>query len=334
MTKTIPLIRAANVVPMVRWIEANRLSSEDYLYEADLDYWFALAPTDPIPLRSGIALLRALARDHGPGIGNRIVTQASVAELGFIGSVALGARSPLEALQRLGIAMPLHSSHELFDVKAEPDEVRITHSFSCRVDDESVHIVQVLLLSMLQQLLKFTTLQPPLFRRARMLPHPDCGLSHVSIGFSDGLYPSARRKLVVGIDPTIARLPFPTVARDRTANLHARRIPPLAKDCSLAASVQPVIAAMLHGGEPTIERIARAYGGSVRSLQRRLRDENTSYSEQLDLVRRNLALAYLSSESVSLSELSERLGYSAQSALSRAVRRLTGRTPSELASED
>lgn len=321
------------MLPLVRWIETNNHNSESYLVEADLDYWFALSPIDPIPLRNGIALLQALARDHGPDVGAQIVNQASFAELGFIGGVALGARSPLEALHRLSFAMPLHSSHENFDVAIEGDQVLVTHSFSCRVDDESVHSVHILLVSMLQQLFRFTGMQPPLLKRAEILPHPDDGLCGISICFSDGIYPSFKPKLVIGIDRTVAQVPFPIVARDRATNLNARQIPPLTRDNSLAASVQPVIAAMLHGGEPTIERIAFAYGGSIRSLQRRLRDENTSYSEQLDLVRRNLALTYLGEDTVSLPDLSARLGYSAQSALSRAVRRLTGRTPSELASE-
>lgn len=321
------------MLPLVRWIEANSHDSGRYLYEADLGYWFSLAPLDPIPLRNGIELLRALARDHGPNIGNRIVNQASVAELGFIGGVALGARSPLEALQRLSSAMPLHSNHEVFRVVVEEEQVRISHVLSFRVDEESLHAVHVLLISMLQQVLRFTGQRPPLLRRVEMMPHPQYGLTHIAPQFADRLLATDSGVLTVGIDLSVAQVPYQTVARDRATNPHAGRISPLTDDHGLAASVRPVIAAMLHGGEPTVERIARAYGGSVRSLQRRLFEEGTSYSEQLDLVRRDLALSYLNTENVSLAELSDRLGYSAQSALTRAIRRLTGQTPSQLATD-
>lgn len=331
LTKTIPLIRAANVLPLVRWIEANRHRSGPYLAEADLDYWFALSPMDPIPLRSGIELLRLLARDHGPDIGTRIVNQASVAEIGFIGGVALGARSPIEALQRLSFAMPLHSSHESFRVGIEEDQVLIRHVLNLAIDDESLHAVHVLLISMLQQVVRFTGQQPPLLRRVEMMQHPESGLSHISANFADRLFATRSGMLTICIDLPVAQVPFQNVARDRSANPHIRSIPPLVEDRSLAASVRPVIAAMLHGGEPTIERIARAYGGSVRSLQRRLSEEATSYSELLDLVRKDLAISHLDGEDISLTELSERLGYSAQSALTRAVRRLTGLTPSQIA---
>lgn len=110
------------MLPLVRWIETNNHNSESYLVEADLDYWFALSPIDPIPLRNGIALLQALARDHGPDVGAQIVNQASFAELGFIGGVALGARSHWKHCTDSALQCPLHSSHENFDVAIEGDK--------------------------------------------------------------------------------------------------------------------------------------------------------------------------------------------------------------------
>ncbi|MFD3191757.1 helix-turn-helix domain-containing protein [Sedimentitalea sp. HM32M-2] len=140
-------------------------------------------------------------------------------------------------------------------------------------------------------------------------------------------------KLAIAIDGWAAHNPFRTVARDHMANPSAQESAPLAEDRPLAASMRAVIAAMLHDGEPGIERLARAGETSVRSLQRQLAREGASFSEQLDIVRRKPLLSHIGSEDLSLAELSERLGYSEQSALARAVRRLTGRTPSQLIHE-
>lgn len=333
MSKTIPLIRAANVLPLVRWIEVNRLETARYLDRADLDYWFALSPLDPIPCLSGIALLRDLAQDHGPDIGARIVNQGSVAELGFIGGVVLGARTPLEALQRLSYAIPLHSSHETIRLCDDNEQLTFHHSFSVSLDPECLHAVHVLMISMLQQLFRFTGLRPPLFRRIEMMAHPSAGLAHISPQVANQIEEADNPALTIVIDGNVAKSRFRVVARDRMANPMIKQIAPLAEDRSLAASMRSVIAAMLHGGEPTVQRIARASGMSVRSLQRRLLEEGTSFTEQLDVVRRSLALAKLSTEDIALADLSERLGYSGQSALTRAIRRLTGQTPSELAAQ-
>lgn len=331
LTQTVPLIRAANVLPLIRWIEANRLDADRYLERADLGYWFALSPFDPIPTHNGIAMLRELSRDHGPGVAAEIVNQASIAELGFIGRVALGARSPLEALHRLNAAMPMHSSHEILRLIVTDERITIHHAFAFSLDPESLHAVHVLLIAMLHQLFGFTGLRAPLFEQVDMVPHPDLGLSHLAPLFSDRLRPAEGAALTITMAANVAMNPFRVIARDRLANGNITGIAPLAEDRSLAASVRSVIAAMLHGGEPTIARIAGAGNISPRSLQRRLAEEGTSYSRQLDIVRRDLAMKHAADEGVSLADLSERLGYSAQSALTRAVRRLTGRTPSQLA---
>lgn len=330
MTRTIPLIRAANVLPLVRWIEINRLDTAGYLTEADLDYWFNLEPLDPIPVLNGIELLRLMARDHGPDVGVSIVNEGSIAELAFIGRVALGSRTPAEALLRITRAIPLHSSHETIRVVPRGDGLEISEGFSMKVPPDGLHAVHVLFCSMMQQLCRFTANRPPLLERIEMEPHPDLGLSHVTRHFGACVTASRDHVLRIRIPAQVANNPFRVVARDRIRSLASISVPPLVEDASLAGSLRPVIAAMLHGGEPSISRVSRAGGMSVRSMQRRLAEEGTSFSEELDAVRRRLAVQHLRTEEISLADLSERLGYANQSALTRAVRRLTGRTPGAL----
>lgn len=327
MAKTIALIRAANVLPLVRWMEVNGHDAGTYLEEADLGYWFNLGPLDPIPVLNGIDLLRLLARDHGPDVGVAIVTQASIAELAFIGQVALGSRTPADALNRIARAIPMHSSHETIRIVERDAIVEVSEAFGMEVAAEGLHAVQVLFCAMVQQLCRFTGNRPPLLARIEMEPHPHYGLEHVVRHFGDRVSASRDHTLRITIDAHIANNPFRVVARDRMRDARGVSVPPLAEEPTLAASVRPVIAAMLHGGEPTIGRLARAGGMSVRSMQRRLAEEQTSFSEELDRVRAALAMRHLRTENVSLSDLSERLGYSSQSALTRAVRRLTGSTP-------
>lgn len=333
MSKTIPLIRAANVLPLVRWMEVNRHDTMAYLKAADLGYWYALSPLDPVPVLNAIELLCSLARDHGPDVQVEIVTQASIAELGFIGRVALGARTPAEALHRLTLAMPFHSTHETLRVEPVGSDIVVILANSLAIPSESQHAIHVLFSAVIQQMTCFTGLQPPVLKHIEMVPHPERGLDHVKRAFGPRVSAASQPAIAITIDGSVAHNPFRTVARDRMANPSAQKIATLAEDRSLAASMRAVIAAMLHGGEPSIERLARAGGTSVRSLQRRLAREDTSFSEQLDIVRRKLLLSHIGAEDLSLAELSERLGYSEQSALTRAVRRLTGRTPSQLIHE-
>jgi AraC-like DNA-binding protein len=66
---------------------------------------------------------------------------------------------------------------------------------------------------------------------------------------------------------------------------------------------------------------------SCRSLQRELNSRGTSYREELDMLRREMALDMLPSEP--LSDIVAFLRFSESSAFYRAFRRWTGKTPQE-----
>jgi AraC-like DNA-binding protein len=89
---------------------------------------------------------------------------------------------------------------------------------------------------------------------------------------------------------------------------------------------------MLEADTPSAQRLAAAAGLSLRTLQRRLEDESTSFSKLLDEERRARALSGIAAGRESLNEVSAKLGFARQSALTRAVRRWTGRPPSHVRS--
>lgn len=67
---------------------------------------------------------------------------------------------------------------------------------------------------------------------------------------------------------------------------------------------------------------------SVRTLNRALAAEDTSYRRLLEQLRRELAVGHLADNRLSVTEVAFLLGFSDQSAFHRAFRRWTGRTPS------
>ena len=89
------------------------------------------------------------------------------------------------------------------------------------------------------------------------------------------------------------------------------------------------IARLLVKGEIGVERLARATGASVRTLQRRLKDMGVSYNELQNDVRRTLALNLLENGTLALSEIAFSLGYSEVSAFNHAFRRWAGQSPGE-----
>lgn len=93
------------------------------------------------------------------------------------------------------------------------------------------------------------------------------------------------------------------------------------------ARVRKALVELLPLGEPGEERIAQALNLSVRSLQRRLAAQATSYKALLNQTRRELALSHLSRPDCSVSEAAYLLGFADSSSFSRAFRRWTGVAP-------
>jgi AraC-like DNA-binding protein len=77
-----------------------------------------------------------------------------------------------------------------------------------------------------------------------------------------------------------------------------------------------------------IEDLAAALGMGVRSLQRTLKDEGTSWAMLADSMRRT-SLVGLLQEGLSLESAAQRLGYHDASSVSRAARRWFGMTPGQ-----
>ncbi|HKO52616.1 MAG TPA: AraC family transcriptional regulator [Polyangiaceae bacterium] len=87
-------------------------------------------------------------------------------------------------------------------------------------------------------------------------------------------------------------------------------------------------------GEPTLDATARRLGMSSRSLQRRLREEGSAFSERIDDARRRATLRWLQCTEASLAEVAYLVGFKEQASLTRAVQRWTGQTPRRLRRSD
>lgn len=99
-------------------------------------------------------------------------------------------------------------------------------------------------------------------------------------------------------------------------------------DPSIATAVARVLREALRTDDGQIDRVAKRLGLASRSLQRRLKDEGTSFQLVREQVRRDLAQRYLE-ERLSIAEISFLLGFSEPSAFFRAFKRWTGVTPVE-----
>jgi AraC-like DNA-binding protein len=98
----------------------------------------------------------------------------------------------------------------------------------------------------------------------------------------------------------------------------------------IVGRVQAALADGLPAGRATLKDVAAALTLSPSEVQRRLEQAGTSFRAALDAVRQSLAEQYLRDPSLSLIEIAFLLGFSEQSAFTRACRRWFGAPPTAL----
>lgn len=113
---------------------------------------------------------------------------------------------------------------------------------------------------------------------------------------------------------------------ERRIDERLSRVP---QDDTLLPAVRRCVVLQLPEGEPSMSCIARKLRTSPRSLQRRLAEAGTSFSDVVDAERRDLALRHLENPWMSISEVAFLLGFSTVPAFHRAFKRWTGLTPME-----
>lgn len=94
--------------------------------------------------------------------------------------------------------------------------------------------------------------------------------------------------------------------------------------------VESLLMPVLHKGEANMDAIADKLGVSRQTLYRNLKEENVTFEQVLDELRHKLALEYLRGKKATVNETAYLVGFSDPAAFSRAFKRWTGKSPSEL----
>lgn len=108
----------------------------------------------------------------------------------------------------------------------------------------------------------------------------------------------------------------------------AAKLPPASDAHSFMADLNQAVVRSLHEGAPSASNIATKLHISSRTLHRRLDAMGLVFRDLLKDIRKELAAEYMEDKQLSLAEIALLLGYSEQSALSRAFVDWYGESPS------
>lgn len=127
---------------------------------------------------------------------------------------------------------------------------------------------------------------------------------------------------IAGADPALLRV---------LETEMARQVPPPAASTSsqIVSDTERAVRTMLELGAPRIENVAQSLGVSVRTLQRRLVEEGTSFQDVVEQTRERLARQYAQRGDLSSAQMAFLLGYADVTSFLRAFKRWMGTSPQE-----
>ena len=150
-----------------------------------------------------------------------------------------------------------------------------------------------------------------------------------------GVRPRVGTRTAVRLTATDVDLPFLTenaAMWEMFEPTLRKRLSDLETSASTAARVRAVLLEALPAGESSMEQVARKLATSKRTLQRRLRQEDTTFQEILNETRESLARHYLSRTTLLGAEISYLLGFEDPNSFFRAFHHWTGQTTEQVRS--
>ncbi len=106
-----------------------------------------------------------------------------------------------------------------------------------------------------------------------------------------------------------------------------RRLAELDETATTADRVRGALLELLPAGRTSVQDMSNALGVPIRTLQRRLREEEASFRSVLNETRKDLALYYLKSSRLHIGEVSFLLGFESPNSFSRAFHSWTSESP-------
>ncbi|MGL4760966.1 MAG: helix-turn-helix domain-containing protein [Sarcina sp.] len=147
-----------------------------------------------------------------------------------------------------------------------------------------------------------------------------------------GVEPYKDEKAVIEFNIADVRRPFLTENNVMLSYLEPelqKRIKEMEIDKSFAASVRSVLFELIPSGDGSIEMVAKELDVSVRTLQRKLSSEKTTFIKQLNHTRELLARSYLKDGTINNDDIAFLIGYSDANSFIRAFKNWTSMTITE-----
>jgi len=208
----------------------------------------------------------------------------------------------------------------------EDERVRISYTFNdgSPIPEALIIHVQISILSILRKGTGLESLKP--LKVVGHSPYPELAKSYI------GVEPIVRaNENEIAFSLIDLNRPFITknnIMWDFLESELNQRLREMETDLSFSATVRKTLLELLPAGVSDADKISHELGMSKRTLQRRLKEEKTSFNEQLNHTRELMVRNYIKMD-MTLDEIAFLVSYSDAKSLSRAFKIWTGMSVTE-----
>jgi len=312
----------------VRVVEMHGIDANALLREAGVDPAALRDPAARIPSAFwDIAGAKAAALIPDPAFGLRAARCWHPSNLGALGHAWLASstlRTGLERLQRYSRILGEKAQLKITDTR---DGLRFAYDHRRR-DPVLRAIGADFALSLVLDMCRMNygaSLRPMEVRLARARPGDTEPYRHF---YGCPIHFEANEDSFL-LAARVAAEPLPTANRQLAGTLDSiltAQLAALDKN-NIPVRCKSSLLEEITSGEVSEEDMARRLHMSRRTLQRKLAESNTTYQKLVDDTRRDLALRYMEDPRNSITDVTFLLGFSGQSAFTRAFNRWTGMSP-------
>ncbi len=257
-----------------------------------------------------------------PIVGIHFAATLPESTLGIVGYLAMSSETPLDALRRVAEYYRLLKNSGAMGIVEQGERVHVVDRPAPGLSAWPRHLAEGVLFAYKAFIERWT--RRPLVPRRVRLQHEAPGVRHlvdeafgvsVEFGADTNELQFDRADLahpMMGGDASLQRY-LAHAAEALVANLP--------NDDGAMRAIEEAVLAALPSGHVSIERVARALGVGVRTLQRRLRVRSLTFREVVDRVRRRAAERLRMKPEYTMKDLAFLLGFSDSRSLRKAERR-------------
>jgi AraC-like DNA-binding protein len=325
--RTIPFVRANVFAPFIGFLDTIGAPIERRLQQARLPSSLLEDGEALVPVVSGYRFLEVATRheqldDFGLVVGQR----SSAFELGAYGAVLQGATTVYEYLQLGTRLLGGHSSGTSIWLKAERTALRVNQHLKGTPGEGRCIGDLFTLVVTINMLRRFIG---PDWHPAevRLMAGTEKMIEGREV-FGDALLLTGQRHTSFTMPYAMLQRPIPGSGAVSADPYEGTSTDHWAMPNDFKGSVEQLIVSLMHDECPSIQVAAEVAGLSPRTLQRRLADAGTSYSDLVSTGRLRAAKRWLAGSTMSVTEIAARLDYREATNFDRAFRRQTGVSPS------